>query len=191
MRRSSCSSAIGLRSRLSCCRARSACSGPGAVPIVTEQAVAAEAPELAVLSAMAHGRDREDLAVSIACATLDAVRGLDEERAKLYADLVLSRLGEAAKAALEALMSSGKYEYQSDFAKKYIAQGRAEGEAKARAEAEAKGIAWGVLAVLEARGLAIPDEVRQRVAASKDPAELEHWLRRAAVLSSAPEIFDP
>jgi hypothetical protein len=168
--------------------------GPGAVPIVTEQAVAAEAPELAVLSAMAHGRDREDLAVSIACAALDAVRGLDEERAKLYADLVLSRLGEAAKAALEALMLSGKYEYQSDFAKKYIAQGRTEGKAEGKAEGEAKGEAKGkaegVLTVLEARGLSIPDEVRQRVAASSDLAELERWLRRAAVVGSAREIFD-
>ena len=155
--------------------------GPGAVPIVTEQAAAVEAPELAVLSAMAHGGDREDIAVPIAWAALRAVDGLDEERAKLYADLVLSRLGEAAKAALEALMLSGKYEYQSDFAKKYIAQGKAEGEAKGKAEA--------VIAVLEARGLAIPDDVRRRVAASTDLAELGRWLRRAAVVDSAREIF--
>ena len=55
--------------------------GPGAVPIVTEEAVAAEAPELSVLSAMAHGRDREDIAVPIARAALETARGLDEERA--------------------------------------------------------------------------------------------------------------
>jgi hypothetical protein len=32
--------------------------------------------------------------------------------------------------------------------------------------------------------------VRQRVAASGDLAELERWLRRAAVVGSASEIFD-
>jgi hypothetical protein len=52
-------------------------------------------------------------------------------------------------------------------------------------------MAFDVLIVLDARGLAIPDEVRQRVEASSDLAELEHWLRRAAVVGSAREIFDP
>jgi hypothetical protein len=39
-----------------------------------------------------------------------------------YGDLVLHSLNEAARQALEAMMKG--YEYQSDFAKKYVAQGR-------------------------------------------------------------------
>jgi hypothetical protein len=33
--------------------------------------------------------------------------------------------------------------------------------------------------------------VRERVLASTDLAALDHWLRRAAVVGSAREIFDP
>ncbi len=41
------------------------------------------------------------------------------------------------------------------------------------------------------RGLAIHDEVSQRVLASKALAELERWLSRAVVVGSAREICDP
>ena len=155
--------------------------GPGAVPIVTEPSVAAEAPELAVLSAMAHGRGPEEVALGIAQAALEVVRGLDDERAKLYADLVLNRLGIAAKAALEALMLSGKYEYQSDFAKKYVAQGKAEGKAEGEAKA--------VVAVLSTRGVAVPTEVRERILACQDLAQLDRWIVRAVSVTSADELF--
>jgi hypothetical protein len=67
-------------------------------------------------------------------------------------------------------MTAKTYEYQSDFAKRYVAQGeargRAEGEARGRAEGEARGRAEGeargVLTVLAARGIAVPDDVRAR-----------------------------
>ena len=52
------------------------------------------------------------------------------------------------------------------------------------------GKAEGVLLVLEASSLAIPDEVRQRITASTDLAELSRWLRRATVTSAASAIFD-
>ncbi len=82
---------------------------------------------LTVLSAMAHGES--ELGAAIAAAVLPAVRGLDDERARFYGDLVLNSLNEAARRALEAMMKG--YEFQSDFAKKYIALGRGEGEARA------------------------------------------------------------
>ena len=56
---------------------------------------------------------------------LPALRGLEDERARFYGDLVLNFLNEAARRALEAMMKG--YEYQSDFAKKYVAQGRDQG----------------------------------------------------------------
>lgn len=63
--------------------------GPEAVPLVTDDAVAAREPELAVLSAMAHGRGRH--ARQVASAALGALGRVDEERARFYADLVMSR----------------------------------------------------------------------------------------------------
>jgi hypothetical protein len=88
------------------------------------------APELAVLSAMAHGD--EEVGKTIARTLMDAVAGLDDERASLYVDLAVSSLNEAARAALEELMQSGTYEYQSEFARKYFAQGRQEGRQEGR-----------------------------------------------------------
>jgi hypothetical protein len=91
-------------------------------------------------------------------------------------------------------MTIRNYEYQSDFARKYFAQGREEGIRQGREEgvrqgaAEAK--AKAVLEVFDARGLPIPDEVRQRVLATTDLPTLDHWLRRAVLVASAAEIFD-
>ena len=103
--------------------------GPSGVPEITDESQARADPELAVLSAMAHGQDA-DIAKSaqIAIAAQVATLGLDEDRSKLYFDLILNSLSEAARRALQT-MDPAKYEYQSDFAKRYVAQGRVEGRA--------------------------------------------------------------
>jgi hypothetical protein len=51
------------------------------------------------------------------------------ERSRLYADLIVTALGALAPKILEDLMDQG-YTYQSDFAKKYVAQGVEQGVAK-------------------------------------------------------------
>jgi len=114
-------------------------------------------------------------------ADIAAARDLDDERSKLYADLVLASVDEAARAILEALMASGNYEYQSDFARRYVAEGKAEGRAEGGAHA--------ILAVLAARGLDVPDEVRARITACTDLARLDAWLARAVTASSAAEVI--
>jgi hypothetical protein len=102
---------------------------PSGVPEVTDEAQARSDPELAVLSAMAHGKDADtDKAVQIAVAGTFAVRGLDDNRSKMYFDLIFDSLSEAAQRAMQA-MDPQKYEYQSEFARRYVAQGRAEGRA--------------------------------------------------------------
>ncbi|WP_437576659.1 hypothetical protein [Sorangium sp. So ce887] len=73
------------------------------------------------------------------------------------------------------------YEFQSEFARSYVAKGRQEGLLEAKAH--------DVLAVLEARGLEVPAEVRERVLASTDLAELDRWVRRVAVVSDARELL--
>jgi hypothetical protein len=159
-------------------------TGPDAIPIITDEQKAREDPELAVLSAMAHGH--EGMAHLIAQAAFAATQGLDEERVRLYIDLVVSSLSNAARAALEELMQSGKYEYQSDFARKYYGQGLEAGRQEGRQEGEAAAL----LEVLDARGIELPTEERQRVLACKDLDQLKHWLRRAATAKSLDELFD-
>jgi hypothetical protein len=70
------------------------------------------------------------------------------------------------------------YEYQSDFAKKYVAEGRAEGVARA------------VLTALRVRGIAVPEATRERILAEKDPERLERWHERAILAASLAEVLD-
>jgi hypothetical protein len=107
--------------------------GPAGVPEVTDEQQARDNPELAVLSAMAHGRDANlERAVEIALAAESATFGLDANRSEIYLDLIMNSLGEAARQALKK-MDARKYEFQSDFARQYIALGRTEGEVRGRA----------------------------------------------------------
>lgn len=66
-------------------------------------------------------------------------------------------------------------------------------EARADAEAERSrgaldGLRAAVLAALETRGLACPDELRARVLASDDPAALQRWLLRALTVARAEDV---
>ena len=106
---------------------------------------------------------------------LPAVEQLDEERARFYGDLVLTSLNEATRRALEAKMKG--YEYQSDFARKYVAQGAATAQARA------------VLTVLRVRGIEVSDEARERILTEKDASRLERWHERAILAASLAEVF--
>jgi hypothetical protein len=156
--------------------------GRAAVPVVTDPAEAARRPELAVLSALAHGDG--ELGAAIAAAALPAVARLDDERARFYGDLVLNSLNEATRKALEAMMKG--YEFQSDFAKKYVALGRDEGRSEGRTEEAARA----VLTALRVRGIPVPDPARERILAQKDPESLERWLEKAIVATSLAEVID-
>jgi Domain of unknown function (DUF4351) len=121
--------------------------GPSGVPAITDEERARKDPELAVLSAMAHAQDPDtDKAVRIALIAQMASLGLDGERSRLYCDLVLNSLPEIARRALLA-MDAKKYEYQSEFARRYYGQGVQEGIAQGRTELLLKQLAtrYGVL----------------------------------------------
>lgn len=64
--------------------------------------------------------------------------------------------------------------------------GRDEGRTEGRAEGEARAL----LAVLRARGISVPDSVRERILEQKDPERLERWVERAAVAASVDEVID-
>ncbi|TQN27668.1 hypothetical protein FHX37_4393 [Haloactinospora alba] len=159
--------------------------GPRATPLVTEQEQADRNPELAVLSVLAHSGDSRVLRTFH-----DALRLVDDERAGLYVDYVASVLPDVARKELEELLVAGTEEYRSDFARKYFTQGEARGEARGEAKGEARGEARSVLAVLEARGIAVPEDVRSRITGCADTEQLNVWVRRAAVVDSAEELFD-
>jgi hypothetical protein len=101
--------------------------GPSNSRAVTDMQDAKENVELAVLSAIEHGQSTDiPLATRIASTAIVASAGIDAERSRLYLDLILISLAENAPRAIEATMNSLGYEYQSDFARRFIAQGRVE-----------------------------------------------------------------
>ncbi|MCP2291030.1 hypothetical protein [Nocardia amikacinitolerans] len=154
---------------------------PSAVPVVTELDTAKELPELAVLSAVAHPAHPDN--TKVFAAALAALRTFDGDRSKLYYDFILKRLPRAARAVWETLMTATlhNYEYQSDFARRYYADGQMKGEAEGEVRA--------LLTVLEARGIPVSDEVRERITECTDTDLLAEWVRRAVTVATAEELF--
>lgn len=149
--------------------------GPEAVPRVTDPQVARQAPELAVLSVQAHGRDEGALEVVVAA--LEAARGLERERGMLYFDLIWLSIGEAARRGLEELMENSTYTYRSDFARKYFG----EGEGKGRQES--------ILAALEERFGSVPEALETVVRTVSDVDALSE-LHRLAIRAPSLEAFE-
>jgi hypothetical protein len=96
------------------------------VPQVRDRVVASRLPELAVLSVMAHPE------LEIAEVAIEAISGLPEDQARLYFDVIVNALPAAIRQLLEARMQ--RYEYQSEFARKYYGQGLEEGREEGREE---------------------------------------------------------
>ncbi len=164
--------------------------GPAGVPEVTDEAMALADPELAVLSAMAHGKDVDgQKAARIALAAQIASLGLDDDRARLYFDLVLNSLSEAAKSELRT-MDPAKYEFQSDFAKKYIAIGTQEGKREGTLEGQLKGQTDLLVRLLTRRFGALPPPAAARIGAASND-ELDAIGDRLLTAQSLEEALGP
>jgi hypothetical protein len=104
--------------------------GPDAVPRLTDLPEERRSAELAVLSVQAHGREPD--ALGMVQAALRAAEGVPVDRVMVYFDLVMASVGEAIRRELEELMQPGKYEYQSEFARRYFGEGREKGKEEER-----------------------------------------------------------
>lgn len=155
--------------------------GPGYFPEVGG-AEARRAPELAVLSAIAHARTPRG--PDQALAAIAAIHGLDDELRPIYYDLIAAALPTAARRELEAMALNGRYEYQSDFAKRFIAEGREKG----REEGLREGRAALLLEALEHRGFDIDASQRARLEEAS-AATLKRWMLRLLDGADPESIF--
>jgi hypothetical protein len=126
------------------------------VPRIRDAAVARAAPELAVLSVMAHPE------LETAEAAEAGLAGLPEDKQKLYWDVILSCLPALVRRALEARMIKG-YEYQSDFARKYYSQGLKQGRDEGREEGREEGLRHAIMALVCARLPGLREELERRL----------------------------
>jgi hypothetical protein len=99
-------------------------------------------------------------------------------------------LPQAARHHLETLMKLKNYEYQSDFARHYFGNGKAEGRAEGHAEGQIAEAAKIILMVLSGRGVCVSPAARDRITACRDLAQLEAWAQRVGVVSTGAELFD-
>lgn len=74
-------------------------------------------------------------------------------------------------------MKTGTHRYKSDFARRYYGRGQVEEAVQ------------DILEVLDARGIAVPDHTRERVAGCDDLNQLKAWLRRAATVTTVEDLF--
>lgn len=179
--------------------------GPRHVPVITDPKVAVGSPELAVLSAIVHGK--EPVAAEIGRAALEAALTLDEARSQLYADLILLSVHDAARQLLERLMLQD-WEPQSDFFKglvaKYAAKARAEGRELGLERGRELGLEQGRELGLEQGHLAgqrdllsrqltrrfgpLPDDIRARLDAAGDE-QLARWGEELLFVDSLGALF--
>ncbi|WP_433350907.1 hypothetical protein ACQP25_42175 [Microtetraspora malaysiensis] len=150
--------------------------GPADVPVIVDPLAAADDPELAVLSVIAHATTPEG--PDILNALLTAVHKLDPDRGARYADMVRAALPDKIWEHLEDLMQTETREFLSDWARDNVAKGKAEGKAEA------------IFAVLSARGLSIPDDVRAAIGECSDLERLEAWIPAAVTVQSARDLLN-
>jgi len=79
-------------------------------------------------------------------------------------------------------MGLQNYEFQSKLAKRFIDEGRAEGEAQGRRAT--------LVTILETRGLQFTEAQLQRIEFCSGREILERWARAAVTASSPEAVFD-
>jgi hypothetical protein len=153
---------------------------PDHVPLVLDAELARANPALAVLSVLCHGDHPEVGTMFPAVAA--ALHALGPENAILYDDIVLAGLPEAPRVRWEAFMSTTVgHQFLSEKYRRIVAENQRLGEARGEARA--------VLTVLDGRGVAVPDDVRERVLACTDLAQLDAWLRRAGTATTIDDVI--
>ncbi|WP_431956292.1 hypothetical protein [Nocardia lijiangensis] len=155
------------------CTLRPLVLSPKTVPVVTDAETATSNPELAVLSAIAHRRHPERNAIL----TTFVEHVLDGPNGEMYLDLVTAVLPVAARHFLESLMTTGTYEYKSEFARRYYARGEVSSEART------------LLMILRARHIHVPNEVEARIRDCTDREQLDTWVVRAATAKSLDDVL--
>ncbi|MEV7016540.1 hypothetical protein [Streptomyces sp. NPDC093991] len=152
--------------------------GPQTVPEVTDEAVVAQQPALAALSAIVHSGGRRTAAILETVA--HGLMAFEPDTTKYWFEVVEVGLeSTSAKKNWRKLMQDVITHFPGHgtlFEEKYL-EGKAEGEAK------------GILRVLEVRGLPLSDDVRQRILTCTDLDRLNDWLDRSGTVERAEDLF--
>ncbi|MFI6401115.1 hypothetical protein [Streptomyces sp. NPDC050548] len=155
-------------------------AGPDNLPLITDTRTVAQKLALAVLSAVAHARNPECGAILEAIGTvLQELQETDPETVGYFAEFLEINLGStpAGMQRKEIMSFVSYFPGRGTVRETAYFEGRAAGEAK------------GILFVLEARGIPVPDSVRERVTTCTDLDRMDAWLERSRTVERAEDLF--
>ncbi|MDV9197843.1 hypothetical protein [Streptomyces sp. Wh19] len=151
-------------------------AGPHNMPVITDVAEARKDLALATLAAITHA-DNPDVGAILKTLSA-ALRDTPEAIADPIVELTAQGLGNRPAAQQwRNLVAVDTSFYKSFMSEEIRDEGRAEGRAE------------GILLVLEARGIDLPDETREKITSCDDPQLLRQWLSRAATAATIEEVF--
>ncbi|SDK11846.1 hypothetical protein [Nonomuraea jiangxiensis] len=151
--------------------------GPDQITIFSDPSEAADCLELAVLSVVAHGKDRE-----VVETFLSALSKVDEDHGAQYHEYAYCLASADVRQVMEEIMSSATWPVYSPFAREHFTNGRAAGLSEGKARA--------VLTVLKARGVAVSDDALTAITSCTDQERLDDWAHRAATALTVDELFE-
>ncbi|MBK3636301.1 hypothetical protein JHN52_25930 [Streptomyces sp. MBT97] len=152
-------------------------AGPHNMPLITDPDEARADLALAALSAITHAKDPAVGGILKALST--ALQNVPEAVADPIIEFTAQGLGVNRPAGE---LWRNLVAVDLSFYKSYISE-------EIRDEGRAQGRAEDIVLVLEARGLDVSDEIRERITGCDDPDLLRDWLTRAVTVSSAEAIF--
>ncbi|MFE9448875.1 hypothetical protein [Streptomyces sp. NPDC006739] len=158
---------------------------PDNVPMITDRRTAARNLAMATFSAITHSRNPK--AEAILEALFGALQETDPQTALYFSGLLEIGLGDTpARQTWRKLMSfTNFFPGRGTLLEETYLEGQAEGEARGEARGEAKAI----LRFLEARGISVPKEARDRIAGCTDLDLLNRWLDRTPHVESVDDLF--
>ena len=150
--------------------------GPEETPVITDSREAVANPLLTVLSAMVHGADADG--EKVFATLLGALAHFEKDLAQEYIDEVIAVLPQEARELLEAMVATEVREWKSEFFRRHVRQGEAQGMARA------------LLRMLSSRGIYVPEDARTRIVECTDQDQLDTWVDRAATANSIDDLFE-
>ncbi|WP_164904919.1 hypothetical protein [Streptomyces cyaneus] len=156
-------------------------AGPDNLPVITDARTAAKNLPLAVLSALAHARGRDcDARLEAISTALQELLDTDPATAKYFFDFLEVALGKTpAGEKWKAIMST----FVSYF------PGRGTVRETAYLEGKVEDRALMILRALEKRGIAVPEDTRERITSCTDLDTLTLWFDRSLTATVAEDLF--
>ncbi len=160
--------------------------GPTIVPVVTDKSAAELEPELAVISAIAHGNGPQGL--QVVDAAFRALGSLDREHVAVYFQIVYDVLRDPLRRALEKLIMERQKETNEsipEFAQMLMRIGEQAGKLEGKLEGKRE-----VLFRLLARaGIPLSDDDRRRIEVCTDDSTLDRWVDNVSGAKAAAEVL--